>query len=382
MVAKKTTDPMYALAMDSLELMDKSLNQAQKNTNDFNLGMAKVNQTTMNQDRAAYNARYKNEVDNSNKFLEIAKDLNLTNAQIAQMIKANTKGMDVTPDGKIYNEGLANTYTQADLNNQSLNLNMKDNVFDPSLTSKQSHQGIIEIINDPSINKGSSHYKNNIKPVLEAKEESIVFNEFKSLSVKTLEGLVGSNPVPGFNLDFHVKSLAQSTSIDRSEEIMDKAVTEYYDLFEDAQEAATAQLNFFRSKEGLQQLQDWEDLLDSAATNRAKDIASGGITMVANMYADSPQMAAVIPAFRITPQNDLNVENDQQEMFDFGGIKKDDDNIGFNSLTFNAEGKLIPDPRNNVSSTDVRRLMQYFEGPGKAKWKEIQEVLRQNGLVK
>ena len=93
-------------------------------------------------------------------------------------------------------------------------------------------------------------------------------------------------------------------------------------------------------------------------------------------------MAAVIPAFRITPQNDRNKLNDQNEMFDFGGIKKDDDKIGFNSLTFNAEGKLIPDPENNISSTDVRRLMQYFEGPGKAKWKEIQEQLRDNGLLK
>lgn len=382
MVAKTTTDPMYALAMDSLELMDKSLNQAQKNTNDFNLGMAKVNQTTMNQDRTAYNARYKNEVDNSNKFLEIAKDLNLTNAQIAQMIKANTKGMDVTPDGKAYNEGLANTYTQADLNNQSLNLNMKDNVFDTSLTAEQSHQGIIKIINDPSINKGSSHYKNNIKPVLEAKEESIVFNEFKSLSVKTLEGLVGSNPIPGFNLDFHVKSLAQSTDIDRSEAIMDKAVTEYYDLFEDAQEAATANLRYWNSADGLKALDEAEDLMNNAVTEKGKDVAAGMITIHANMLEGNPAFKAMIPAFRITPQNDRNKLNNKNERFDFGGLKKDDNTIGFEALTFNSEGKLIPDPRKGVSSTDVRRLMQYFEGPGKAQWKDFQDQLRDNGLLK
>lgn len=378
---KQKTDPMYQIAMDSLDMMDKAFNQAQKNTNDFNLGMAKVNQDTLKTEQTQYQNKFKSEVTNTNYLMDIWKDLNLSNAQIAQALEASTKGTPMTPDGLNYNKQVSSSYTQADLNNQDLNLNMKNNVFDPSLSDEDAMIGIRNIFNNPAINKGSTHYKNNIAPRLEDKEESLVFNTFKGLSIETLEGLVGSNPVAGFNLDFHVKALSQSTDIDRSEEVMDKAVTEYYDLFEDAQEAATAQLNYLMSPAGLKAVDEAEKMKNKAVSEKAKNIATAAVAFYSNIMEENPSFKALVPAFEITTGNDKNKANDGTTMFDFGGILKDSDKIGFSHLTFNSSGTLIPNARRNISKTDVRRLMQYFEGPGKAKWAEFQEVLKDNGMV-
>lgn len=305
-MANNTTDPMYNIAMDSLEMMDKSLNQAQKNTNDFNLGMAKVNQDSLKTEQAQYQGRFKNEVTNTNHLLDMFKDLNLSNSQKAQMIDASTKGMPVTPDGQKYNKLVSSSFIQADSNNQSLNLEMKDKVFDSSLSTEDAMLGIRKIWNDPSVNKGSNHYKNNIKPRLEDKEESLVFSKFKGLSIETLTGLVGSHPIPGFNLDYHVKALSQSTDIDRSETIMDKAVTEYYDLFKDQQEAATAKLNYWSSPAGLKSLDSAEDLMQNAVTEKARNTAAGYISIHADMLEENPEFKALIPAFDITTGNDLD----------------------------------------------------------------------------
>lgn len=289
------------------------------------------------------------ETDDIKQMFDITKDLNLSDAQKAQMFKAtgaNYKTTEAQNAAAMFSTALT---TSAD-NNKIIFDDFQNNIVKAE-NDETRYNNILNFKNNVNYDKNSQAYKN-LKPRVDNYESDFILSKVKS------SGQLALDAVPFLSAPekaAYSKRLGVATTLPQVDEILDDALTRGGRIGEMGEEERANFIEKLLSGDYYSSISQLSNLSQNADSPDVKFIADGGINLMqklASKYGVSPEGDLSIPDN--TPVTALQPKDGETFSFSVGDKKAD-------RIPVNAKGQIIAAPSLGVSGIDAERIKQHFK---------------------
>ena len=375
----------YVEAISLIEKFNERDLAIQKLNIKSNQDLKKLSNKNHNDNIKQLSTDTENERDLVTSTVDMIDGLGLSSAQKSKAIYDMSKDFK-TPGGADYGNHISKIFMDVDTNQNALAREVNDLVLGEvmgadgqrvSLSDDEVLDNIQAINNNPNIDKGSTWYKNNIKPIIDNKTKKISASEAK----KTLSLALQSMPLERAVKNSFGLQLDAATNYTEMNAVMNKAWTVFNSMYSDDVDAKEAFYSSFMSGDMLGQIKKLQDIGDNTSDPEVQRFTTGAIKTLTNIIQSmddefSLGMRHNIVTGAVQIQKDSTGElTTKIQIGNMQGQALYADNIPINQY-----GYIIGDPTFAISSNQAKMIRQWFKSNPKAYQEFLNTLETQYGI--
>ena len=341
------------LANFAIDKLNQTVEMNKRLQQQSDIAVRSLNSTSEQNRVKNYRNLVNDETDDIKQMFELTKGLNLSDKQLAQMLKANGLNYKTT-EAQNAIQMFSGALETSDTNNQAIFTDFNENVKEKS--GDDMYAGIVSIRNNTSYDKTSTAYKN-IETQMENKEKGFIFDTTKEAGQLTLTSIpfLSEEEKTAFS-----NRLKATSNVGQVESVLKDAMSRAGQISNNQAEVDKIVAENLLSGSVFDTITKLNKLQKDAVSNDVRFTADAGLNVFNNILGSVP-FGMAGQQFNLDKNKPVILaQPDANETFSINLGNRQADRI-----PLNAAGEVIPSPSAGISKQDAERIKQHFKAnPG------------------